>query len=772
MQKQLIPSISRGGSSVSRPILLSMLLSYLSAFLLPLFVAFYSSSLLSEQYRDLELQSQVAALQQTANVADANFSNIQSIGQLFLNDESVQKMMTASAPLSKNNLVDCWKLKKSLVSQQVVNPLIDEIFVYFPYSDTVLCTQGLYRDQSFSDACSAFRMLNYDAFLSLTNFSGNYSYAFYPRGDGSNGMAIVCKYYADTSRPANAVVVLTIEESALLSLANAVSSVRPLFFLCNVKTGLPAFLAPNTRSVEALASYTQQGVGVFEHSNEVVIQAASQNVPVLRYLSVLPIDFADLPLTGRLQLFYILLAVCLPLGIAIILHGIKRQYSPLRALYQNLLARISPDEGAFRDEYSAIENGVKRMLNDLENSREQLTERSLSLRNYIVERMIRGKYAGNESFERICGQYGLHLSGTCFAVAIVSLDDFAPLVEAAEDQEDFSSRQLIVEVIQSALNDALSPAYAFESAPVGDYLGCLISSKPEQLVKGALGSELSGMMDTLRRGLAISVSVAVGSIAEGPEMIADAYCTACQTMEYMQVTSSTQRLLFHCDLDAEKPQHVDWQKDIETQKMFFNNMALGNYTQAYQALRVLLPSALLQSREGLRIWQNRRLFLIYIVRDAFDRSPLQKICAYSLERLDAALTAPEFESALRELFDQAAQFADRQKTREPPLSDSILAYVDQHFASPDISISAVGETFRVSISCVSRCFKNATGVGLLDYIHMLRIRRAKELLEKSKCSVKDIAEQVGYISSLTMSRAFRRYEGITPTEYREMCRGK
>jgi AraC-like DNA-binding protein len=56
-----------------------------------------------------------------------------------------------------------------------------------------------------------------------------------------------------------------------------------------------------------------------------------------------------------------------------------------------------------------------------------------------------------------------------------------------------------------------------------------------------------------------------------------------------------------------------------------------------------------------------------------------------------------------------------------------------------------------------------TPVQQLTY---LRIQRAKELLESSDDKLEAIAPAVGYVSALVFSRAFKRWVGCTPSEYR------
>ena len=72
---------------------------------------------------------------------------------------------------------------------------------------------------------------------------------------------------------------------------------------------------------------------------------------------------------------------------------------------------------------------------------------------------------------------------------------------------------------------------------------------------------------------------------------------------------------------------------------------------------------------------------------------------------------------------------------------------------------------------MSRCFKEETGETLTDYIVRFRIEKAKLLLRGFDKNVSQIAAAVGFGSSAVFIRAFKRYEGITPTQFRSYFTG-
>jgi len=65
-----------------------------------------------------------------------------------------------------------------------------------------------------------------------------------------------------------------------------------------------------------------------------------------------------------------------------------------------------------------------------------------------------------------------------------------------------------------------------------------------------------------------------------------------------------------------------------------------------------------------------------------------------------------------------------------------------------------------------RRFSEEMGVSILQYITMLRIDKAKEMLLSSDHSVRQIAELLYFNDSARFCKTFKKYTGMTPTQYR------
>jgi two-component system response regulator YesN len=58
------------------------------------------------------------------------------------------------------------------------------------------------------------------------------------------------------------------------------------------------------------------------------------------------------------------------------------------------------------------------------------------------------------------------------------------------------------------------------------------------------------------------------------------------------------------------------------------------------------------------------------------------------------------------------------------------------------------------------------GSSFVDYVNALRIGAAKELIKTTEMTVDEICGAVGFTNRWTMLRAFKRFVGMTPQNYR------
>ncbi|MGO4275466.1 helix-turn-helix domain-containing protein, partial [Paenibacillus sp. TAF58] len=98
--------------------------------------------------------------------------------------------------------------------------------------------------------------------------------------------------------------------------------------------------------------------------------------------------------------------------------------------------------------------------------------------------------------------------------------------------------------------------------------------------------------------------------------------------------------------------------------------------------------------------------------------------------------------------------------------DKVLLYIQQHYKRNDMSLNLLASEFRLSVSHLSKLFKEQMECNFIDYLMDVRMNKAMEQLVSTDEMIRTIAEQVGYSNVNSFVRIFKKITGLTPTEYR------
>ncbi|MDK2599594.1 AraC family transcriptional regulator [Bacillus stercoris] len=86
-------------------------------------------------------------------------------------------------------------------------------------------------------------------------------------------------------------------------------------------------------------------------------------------------------------------------------------------------------------------------------------------------------------------------------------------------------------------------------------------------------------------------------------------------------------------------------------------------------------------------------------------------------------------------------------------------YIETH-AHSKITLAKLSQIAGISAKHYSESFKKWTGQSVTEFITNTRITKAKQLMAKSNCKLKEIAHQSGYQDEFYFSRIFKKYTGV------------
>lgn len=100
-----------------------------------------------------------------------------------------------------------------------------------------------------------------------------------------------------------------------------------------------------------------------------------------------------------------------------------------------------------------------------------------------------------------------------------------------------------------------------------------------------------------------------------------------------------------------------------------------------------------------------------------------------------------------------------------PILLKVRIWIGKNLSS-SFSLEDVAKENGVSVSHLSRLYKNDLGISFTDDVNRMRVERAKWFLRASDEPVAAICEAVGYETPQHFYNTFKKYAGVTPREYR------
>ncbi|WP_299087191.1 response regulator [uncultured Metabacillus sp.] len=113
------------------------------------------------------------------------------------------------------------------------------------------------------------------------------------------------------------------------------------------------------------------------------------------------------------------------------------------------------------------------------------------------------------------------------------------------------------------------------------------------------------------------------------------------------------------------------------------------------------------------------------------------------------------------------KFDEIRKQKNKINLEDIKDYIDNHSASPNLSLEMIAKTFFVSKEYLTTAFKKRYGCNVTEYIITKRMEKAKELIMTTSLQYKTIAEMVGYEDVSYFYRVFKKYFGTSPGTIRK-----
>ncbi len=173
------------------------------------------------------------------------------------------------------------------------------------------------------------------------------------------------------------------------------------------------------------------------------------------------------------------------------------------------------------------------------------------------------------------------------------------------------------------------------------------------------------------------------------------------------------------------------------------------------------------ARQALRL--GVKDFIVKPVDDEEFYAALERVSRELLLR-DADSKRNGVDSAVNlpvSLFREWVQPSERDK--QDHYVGKAIDYIRENYRK-DISLRDASECIGITESYLSRLFRIKTSYSFLEYLRFHRLKRALELIRDQGRRINEIARETGFRDMSYFGRIFRKYIGVSPSDYQNGLR--
>ncbi|MCR2807223.1 helix-turn-helix transcriptional regulator [Paenibacillus soyae] len=433
----------------------------------------------------------------------------------------------------------------------------------------------------------------------------------------------------------------------------------------------------------------------------------------------------------------------------------KRLKRPALQFIENVQSRsgASPASGGIR-EFMRLDLFVRELLNEREAARKHMERQRAAMTNFGYIGLLKNMNGLVERWEE------WQLEEGAFDVILYDIR-LRQEPEALPDNRPEHAVRALNEQIGKTVSAYYPDAHT-------------LLMEPQQLltvIRNGNSASLTDMLNKLKAGLDLLsrfgfVTIAVSSRFEHASQCHYAYeqvkAMADQAMllEETQIITKTRML-------PEQPRLSDYDAQLLT-----TYLRKGQDESAVRLLEAALGDmqAACASARQIRSFTEQITIMISAQLDALRGNPDPGALwtLRSLRRkLSSACSLKEYKEWLIQFVAVAGSLLA--KTDEAPEDPTVLRIMDimETKYAEDLSLDYLAAELNMSPTYLSTYLKEKTGVNFIEHLGGIRMAKATELLMDTSLNINDIGRMVGYPNTTSFNRAFKKWHGIAPGEYRK-----
>lgn len=481
-----------------------------------------------------------------------------------------------------------------------------------------------------------------------------------------------------------------------------------------------------------------------EEGNHYLLFVQKGDIFGLNYVSLIPRETVQMRAArSKLGFALFMLLLSIPCSLLTVFFA-RRHVKPIKELQKS----IGVTAPAADDGFSAIRSGIESLIGQNKELHTLLDENKPAFKAAFIKNFIKCRFSTREEAIQMAADLGLDIDRTYYLVSLMT-----GVLQDNQGLEKFISL--------APQYDA--DGYGMEIVEQEQYLFVMFSDRRESLVSWTEAAK--NLLGSLDREAVISASNVHVDFLEATS----AYLEASTAYDNRFVMGS-EYVLWFSDVSATA-------KDMEP----FTRGYLEGFRKALHAGdsralndRINELFQILRDKKfslfAFRMIYNDIISMLLNKYLSYDGATTDTLQYYDIFELSRIRQVEDLVETLRQLCAEILRKEEQTAVEKPTVIRQVIDYIRQNYTDPALSMGAVADKYGISASRLSLEYKELTGMYPSEYLLLLRMEKAKELLAQTDMPIQDVACAVGYYDSSGFIRRFKKHMAITPAQYRQSVR--
>lgn len=750
----------------------SFLISYVIILVIPItLLSGFIYVRFANTLKDEVVNSTIGMLSQVRDVMDGHINNINNISAQIDANKRIRPLLYSKQISDANLFPDVQNAIEELRNYKVVNSIISNIMLFFRDSEVVI------TDSSKYDSSSFFSLYSLDQNSSAGNIKKQLcrvdrpvitkSQPIYTDFTVNNSITYMRPLPINFSSPTTTLII-TINNSVIEQMIKKVlGNYSGTFYMMDGENNI---IKTTTFGEEQINLEEAQSIiqsidsrGISEYSakdNNLLITFAKSKTTGWQYVALIN----SRPILMKVQ--YVktttvkIIFISLLIGMLLACLFSKENYGRVKKIMNLISAHRKNTVRSYKNEWEFIDDSIASYVKENDVLQNRLDEQMPVMKSNFFTRLIKGRYSNINQISSMMEFLDINPGKGPYAVMLLNLNI------------DKDSKP---ELTQGVLRVTISNASEKFCTEIGsgnaveldlDRIAILISmdkirTKEYDAYLTEIGDKVRAFV---RNNFGIAVTVCLSNECTELININKLYSEVLIALDYQMIKGKDTVIRFS---EINNRIQNDYYYSFNQEKQIISYLKIGDF----EAIKGILAGVV----EAIK-YEPISLEVVKCIYFDIVNTAIRALRELDLgfEEIKNHLPSLVNTNTIDEVCNEVCMFYEEvclqvkstKFSRSVELVDNIMNYLNSHFEDKMISVDLISEVFSISSSYISHIFKERAGQSFTDYLHSLRLEKARELLVETENNIADIADKIGYNSSHNFIRVFKRYEGITPTEYR------